>query len=151
MEDTLIKQIRGLSKIGPDPSFARKSRSLVLGFEHPKRAYMPVWSFALSGIALFCLVVLASYYMVFKTSPVYASLNSENINQEFNDLGINIQLQEISYQQNNNQAISSALREIKDSKIKHLNSSLLESEDKEMNVGDATNADIDDLLNDVLN
>jgi len=79
-----------------------------------------------------------------------ASLDSQKLNQEFNNLSINIQLDEISYRQDVNQTIASALSEISGTNAKHLNSSILEKEISGLKINQNQNGEIDEMLESVM-
>ena len=151
MKQELIKELIKLRSIEPNRAFVKKCRLLIL----EKTAQKPVivlwprivWIGALAGL----LLIITLPNLISRKQLNTASLNNvEKLSREFNEMAINIQLKEISYQQNINQAIASALTEISDTQIKHLNQSILEKEDNGFDVSNNQNQEINDLLNKVI-
>jgi hypothetical protein len=81
-----------------------------------------------------------------KTVPI---ASAEALSNEFNNLSVNIELRQITYNQNVNQTISSALTEITNNKLNHLNPAVLQSESSSVDptAAPASNPQIDALLN----
>ena len=152
--DQIINELRKLRFLKPNRAFAETSKTSILASAKPNHFYgflsLPRLAPALSFAAV-VLVVVASYVIFVPPKPtVSAAFNPENLSQEFAGLTINVQLQEVEYQQNANQAIASALGEITNTSVKHLNQTLLESEEESIDVQKSTNPEIDDLLNSVI-
>ncbi|MCP6720065.1 MAG: hypothetical protein KJI72_01920 [Patescibacteria group bacterium] len=143
----IITQLKRLRYIEPDSAFARGSRSIVLSVNHGRtRSQIWLWTSATAVTFLFLAAVI-SYNALFSSKPVLSSsFNPESLEQEFSNLTINIQLEEIKYQQSVNQAIASALNEIQNTYPRHLNNSLLESEEAGINLDESINPYIDELL-----
>ena len=145
----IITQLKKLHSIEPDPAFIRSSRSLILSTNRvPARPRIWLWAGAATvTFTLFIIVAAASYQTFFPPKlTVSSSFNSESLEQEFQNLTINIQLEEIKYQQKVNQAIVSALNEIQNTHPSHLNNSLLESEEADIYLDESINPRIDKLL-----
>jgi len=151
----ILKALRALRAIEPDPVFAKTSRALILGAEKTGRLSglfpLPPLVQILYGGAVVAVLLVASYFLLIPSQPVVsAALNPENLTKELVNLSINIQLKELSYQQNANAAIASALSEIQNTSVKHLNQTLLEGEEETINVEGAMNPAIDKMLESVI-
>jgi hypothetical protein len=146
-----IHQLKRLRSIAPDRAFLVRSKNNILASQ--KRAVfglpkfkIPVWAFAgLTAVAIFTLGVSLSLSL-FSPKPALSALDSEKLNSEFENLGINIQLREIGYNQSVEQTINSAISEIGNTGTRHLNGSLIEQEEKNIESGFNENSDIDKLL-----
>ncbi len=143
----LLQQLHNLKTIEPSPAFREKSRGLILKIP-PKTNYIEWRTLSWAGITAMVLLILVIGSNLSK--PVISSLDENRLNKELNNLNINIQLQEISYQQKINQTIASALNEISDNDVRHLNKSLLETEQNNINANDSFNPEIDKLLNQII-
>ena len=152
MNQELIQQLNKLKAIEPDPAFAKSCRHLILTLKpmqtKPVFFNWPalVWA---GGLALIMLVFAANYLLLPQKGNL-SSLDSNKLNQEFDNLDINIQLNEITYQQKINQDIASALTEIGETNIKHLNRSLLEEEQNNIDFQDPSNPEINEMLNRII-
>lgn len=83
--------------------------------------------------------------------PVYSSLDGEKLNQELDSLTISIELDEIEYSQAAiNNTIASALSEISNDNIRHLNRELLEEEQGQIDFDYSNGDEIDELLDTVI-
>ena len=143
----ILRQLHNLKIIEPSPSFREKSRGLILKIP-PKTNYIEWRTLSWAGVTAMVLFVLVVGSNLSK--PAISSLDENRLNKELGNLNINIQLQEISYQQKVNQTIASALNEISDDDIRHLNKSLFEFEKNNININDSANPEIERLLNEVL-
>jgi len=157
MHEEIIQQIKKLREIKPDEQFAKNSRGLILAAHKPAKIQIKLtWPVLTWGtIAAFCILIFVIYLSLSHTQNyskiLSSSLNQTKIEQELNDLTINIQLEQITYNQAINQTIASALNEISDtSYIKHLNRDILESEQKKLNDLNPPTPDIDTMLNNVI-
>lgn len=129
MNQDIIQKLKRLKSVKPEKEFILKSRRLVLAVpqKRPIFAFSWIWAGVLAAVFLLVAVSAISTNSLLRNG--YATLiNPEDISQEFDNLTINIQLRQISYQQNVNSAIASALNEISDSGPRHLKTSLLEKE-----------------------
>ncbi|OGG42322.1 hypothetical protein A3I34_01760 [Candidatus Jorgensenbacteria bacterium RIFCSPLOWO2_02_FULL_45_12] len=81
-----------------------------------------------------------------------ASLESAAINEELKSLSINIQLKDISYSNNADSIISSAITEIGNTDARHMNPAVLKNEEEDM-ISEYTDKseEIDKLFNEILN
>ncbi len=151
MEDRIITQLKKFKSIGPDAHFAAGSRRTILALRKEQPVFTwPNFRFVgtLAGVLA---VVAASVFMFSGNSATKAFASPEMLNQEFDNMNINIELQEISYRQNVSQTISSAITEISDNKLSHLNQDILKSESGglDLNVPDS-GLQIDKLLDKVV-
>jgi len=153
MNQELIEQIKKLRAIEPDLAFKANSRNLILSYKTKKPFFNFIFNrpvLAWSGVLAMAAVILAITTAVLsKPKEAFSSsFDAQKLNQEFSEMNINIQLNEIKYQQNVNQAITSALTEISQTQTKHLNSSVLEKEKNEMETSlSESKSQIDELLN----
>lgn len=151
MHEEHIHQLKQLRSIAPDPAFLARSKNSILnsrkaaGFKLSDFK-MPVWAFAgLAAVAVFALGISLSLSFL-SPKPVLSALDPSKLNKEFDNLGINIQLREIKYEQAIDQTITSAISEIGSSGTRHLNSSLLEQEQKNIEDNFENHSEIDELL-----
>lgn len=151
--EKIITNLGRLKLIEPDPVFVKTSKSIILRAE-PKVGlflYFPRFVPLSSILALLLFIIILSFSFFSVSRPALSSsFDSNNLAREFNGLTINIELQEIAYQQKTNQAIASALNEIQDTNVKHLNQSLLESEEDSFNLQNTTDPRIDEMLRSVI-
>ncbi len=150
----IIQKINKLKQILPSPELATRGRVMIFANDLPhnnnNRRVAP-WLIWASGFALAILVAAVSITNLNNSNQALAaSLNPEKLTQEFNDLTINIELQNISYHQDVNQSIASALNEIGSNQAKHLNPDILQSEEQNLNLNSGTNPKIDQLLNKII-
>jgi len=151
MNNDLRIQLKKLKGIQPDPDFIRRSKSVIIAL-HPHPAAMRFrvpfslfWAGAMAVVLLLAVVIFPA-----EQSVSISSLNPDRLAQELNDLDINVQLKEIKYYQTSNQEIALAINEIGDTRTRHLNSALLESELENVETQTATNPEIDQLLDEVI-
>lgn len=152
MNEQIIEQLKKFRSVEPDARFMAGSRRTILALRKEEPAFS--WlSFRFAGaMAGIVAAVAAAVFMFSGPSATTALASPEALNQEFANLNINVELKEIDYRENVNQTVSSALSEITDSKISHLNQSVLESESDDLNLETtSTNPQVDDLLNKVIN
>ena len=113
MEQDLIQNLKRLQSIQPNAEFKQKSRAVVLAMRPiitPKRSawfFVPAYAFAA--------LLLVGLSNVPRQVNTQTAFDAGTIKQEFNDLSINIELKEISYDQKANEVIASALSKISDS------------------------------------
>jgi hypothetical protein len=148
-----IQQLKRLRTIQPDPEFIRNSRAVVLAIRPQtieKRWSVLLW-FGATAMAIIMIGFITTF-SIFSVKPVLsASLDAQNINNEFDGLNINIELKEVKYQQSANQTITSAISEISDTSTRHLNNNVLEGEKSQASTdGNPLNTDIDKLLDQVI-
>ncbi len=158
MKDHLTTQLKKLSTIEPDPRFAARARKAVLasrpGYAGIRVSFsfsaFPMWAW--SGAALTTLLVgtIVLIPLALPRPTLSASFNAESLSSEYENLPINIQLKEIRYEQTVNQAITSAITEATDTNMKHLNTSLIQSEEKDAALAATEDVKINALLDSVL-
>jgi len=111
-------------------------------------------SFALTAgaLAIAAFAVIAALHPFAPTStPALSSLeDTQALTQELDNLNINIQLQDISYQTSANQTVAAAITEITDTQTKHLNTDTLQSEQQSAEPSENMNPEIDKLLNTII-
>lgn len=151
MNDQIIRQLKRLSAIMPDRNFAAVSRRTILALKINEPVFAwPNLRFV-SALVSFVAVVAVSVVLFSGNNASTALASPEVLNQEFNNLNINIELKEVDYRQNTNQTIASALSEISDNKVRHLNQDVLRSESGNLDLNsDGTNPQIDQLLDKVI-
>ncbi len=151
--EEIIKKLNKFKDIAPDPSFVKTSRTLILAHKPHKRSgwsSLPFWGLA-GALAILILIASISFFGLASPRPVLSSsFNPHDLEEEFKRLTINIQLEELKYRTKANQTIASALNEIKDTNVRHLNSFLLESEEESITIEESTNPEIDVLLEKVI-
>ena len=155
MHQEIIQQLKKLNAIEPDAEFVRRSRNHIVSMKNEPAFAFPSFSFfprlSLVGAFVFAGLLLAIFYpFSFSSNQTFSALSAEAINREFDNLSINMQLNEIKFDQNAHQTIAAAIMEITDMKTQHLSSQILESENVGMTI-DETGNQIDELLNQVIN
>lgn len=156
MHNDLISQLKTFKTIAPDEGFARRSRTLILAAvpsrpESVRGRIMP-WFFQLSGALAFAALLLLVSPLLPSARPVLSSsLDPERLAGEFNNLPVNIQLQEVRYQQGTNQTVTSAMNEVAGTETRHLNPDTLNDETTLLpTLENQTSADIEALLEEVI-
>lgn len=152
--EEIKKNISKLKLISPDPAFKNSLRALILSQKtEKKRMFFGLPFLKVEGVfAFFALIILIAAALTFELSPrpaISASFNPNYLQNEFETLAINTQIEEVKYRTKTNQTIHSALSEIETTEAKHLNDSLLEDEAENINLTDSTNSVIDKLLEEV--
>ncbi|MCL4403854.1 hypothetical protein M1432_00670 [Patescibacteria group bacterium] len=152
MKTDILEQLKTLKKIAPDAEFAARSRRTILALAPERRSRMifAAWPrMALGAAALATVFVFAFFFPgAPKTVPI---ASADALSSEFNNLSINIELKQISYNQNTNQTISSALTEISGTSTNHLNPAVLKAESEPFDPNaPVSNPEIDKLLNQAL-
>lgn len=152
MNPNILEQLKTLKKIVPDAEFAARSRRaiLVVSPERRTRLVFVSWSRMAWGAAALAAVFVFAFFFpgAPKTVPI---ASADALSSEFNNLSINIELKQISYNQNANQTISSALTEISGTSTNHLNPSVLKAESDPFDPNaPVSNPEIDKLLNQAL-
>jgi hypothetical protein len=109
-----------------------------------------VWSLSGAGLSVALLLVIVIMPFAFPQPSLSASLNAETIIKEFSNLPINIQLKEITYEQKVNQTITSAISEVSDTKIQHLNASILKTEQEQAMFPEMGTSSVDLMLEQVM-
>ncbi len=152
MKNDILEQLKDLKRIAPDPDFAARTKRLILATSAPRRPFgiFAAWpKVALGAAVLAALVLVIEAPGAPKAVPI---ASAEALNNEFTNLSINIELKQVSYNQDVNQTIASAISEITTNKLSHLNPAVLQAESAGLNPGvPASDPKIDDLLNQVTN
>lgn len=160
--NNIKSQLKRLKTIEPDRDFAIRAKYAVLSSAHSAHRSsfaFPQFSFARNsvawvgaGLSAALLLVAIILPFAFPKPSLSASLSPEDLINEYGSLPINIQLKEIKYDQTVNQTISSAITEVSDTKTKHLNSDIINSEAKNASLNDASSTkNVENLLNQVIN
>ena len=148
MSEHIIKQLKQLKTIAPDTAFVSRSRELILS-TLPARKNRLTLIFAWSGVAMLVMLIGGfSYVVSAPTMALSSSLNETKIHDEINSLSTGIEVQQITYEQKVSQTVASALHEVGETKVNHINTSLLKKEAGEMNKGTNiyTSEEVDALL-----
>lgn len=152
-------QLKQLRTIEPDRAFAIRAKYEILAPAKsqglslfPKlnihRNVLLAWSGAgLTAVLLFVVTIP----LFFPKPTLSASLSTETLMNEYGSLPINIQLKEIKYDQAVNQTIASAITEVSNTKTKHLNSTILNSEAQKATIKSVETKNVDTLLNQAIN
>ncbi len=156
MNESLIKKLQTLKMIRPDAAFTDRVRRIVL--EETPRARTPLFRvhwvhqgiFSLAGAAV---AVVMGFLILqpFGATVTATSLENTQLSNEWSALSINIQLKEVSYNNNAERLVASAINEIRDTDTQHLNTSLIQEERDTLDVIEVKNKNIDTMLNQVLN
>lgn len=150
----IIKQLNNLKNIEPEADFVRMTRGLILAA--PVRHFrIRIWSWPLAwagAVAVLLLVLTLTFANPFIAKPkLSVFFNQQDLSQEFNNLTVKLQLQEIVYRQNLNSSIGLALNEISDKQPGHLNTTLLQKEQNMLEInGSDQQKEINELLNRVI-
>ena len=150
--EKIKKSLKGLQIIEPDPVFKRSVRALVLSHQPRKAVAFRLPVFKIGSVLAVIVLVITALTMEFSPTPVLSSsFNPGSLEKEFNSLTINVQFEEAEYREEANKTIASALNEIENTSVKHLNNSLLQNEAGNLEFQDSTNPEIDMLLETVIN
>ncbi|MEK7169319.1 MAG: hypothetical protein AAB377_01795 [Patescibacteria group bacterium] len=152
MNDRIILQLKRLREIEPEAGFVAGSRRTILAL---KKEQVPVFvwpNLRMVGAFAGLVAVLSASIFFFSGQNAQEALASpEVLNNEFAALSINIELQEISYRQNVNKTISSAISEIGSTNANHMNKDVLNAESEKFNLDTLeSNPQIDRLLEQVI-
>lgn len=149
----LIKQFESIRSLEPDPGFVSNSKNIICAVKPERgfgifRAFQPAF---LGSFAVMVAVVMGAYFVGSRGESTlgYTSLNGERISNELDGANIDIELQELAYKQSINSAVASALQEIGNDRVSHLNGPLLKSESAGFSVQqktDETGTKIENLL-----
>jgi hypothetical protein len=156
MNELLIKKLKSLESIRPDAAFVSRTRNIVLERTQPTRVaffrvqwvHRGIFSFAGAAVAILIGFLI---FEPFGSSVTATSLENTQLSNEWSSLSINIQLKEVSYNNNAERIIASAINEIQDTNTRHLNASLIQEEREMLGTQEVKNNAIDDMLNQVLN
>lgn len=157
MHQDIIKQLKKLRAVEPDAEFVRRSRSLLFREATPVLAAFPFasvtrrqWNMLglAAGFALLMIAILSPFTL--GDRHTLSALSAEAINREFDNLSINVQLEEMTFNENARDTIASAITEITDNKTQHLSSQLLETEIESFDIPAEDSDEINELLREIL-
>ncbi|MFH0712443.1 MAG: hypothetical protein V2A55_01090 [Candidatus Jorgensenbacteria bacterium] len=149
--ENIKKSLEGLKVIEPDPGFKRTSRALILNYKSEKNVFFGMPFLKVVGAFAVLIIVVTAVVFEFSPTPVLSSsFNSSSLQKEFDGLSINTQIEETKSQERANETIVSALQEIENTNVKHLNDSLLRGEAEGIHLDESTNPEIDALLETVI-
>lgn len=149
--EEIKKNLNNLRIIGSSPEFKKTSRALVLSYK-PETATlfgMPLLKIA-GAFAVFILLIAALTFELSPTPVLSSSFNPNYLQNEIETLTVSVQIEEVEYREKANETLVSALNEIENTNVKHLNNSLLQSEAEGINLHDSTNPEIDAMLETVI-
>jgi hypothetical protein len=152
--EEIKKGLRELRAIRPDAAFKKGLRAVVLNHQPEKTASfrLPLPFLKIGGVlAVIALVITALTIELSPTPALSSSFNAGSLEKEFDSLTINVQIEDARYSERANQTIASALNEIENTNVKHLNNSLITKEEADiLEIESATNPEIDTLLDTVI-
>lgn len=156
MDKEVIKNLKSLKTIEPDRDFKDSTLRIVLASKNPSRTFsLPRWSLVF-GAAVVFIAFLGITAGIFKNnnnvaSPLLLSLNSDQLVNEYKNIGSDFYVKEISYEQDVNKTIAIALNEIAKTKGNHLNPNILMEESQFINnINSGENSDINIMLDKVI-
>ncbi len=154
MSQDIIKQLKKLREIEPDGDFLNRSRSFIVSYEKPGtsvrlRSYFAAWA---ASFAVIFLIVLGYVFLPTKNNSLPIA-SAETLTNELQGMNVNLTLEEMSYNNEVNQTINSAISEITNNKAPHLNGGILQSEsskvDSASSVGSSQDSKINELLDQI--
>jgi len=145
----ITEQLRALRRVQPHAGFAARSRANLLALQRPRVS--PWGAFRWAGALAFAVAFLFLATFALPPKPTLsASFNEGVLTGELENLPVNIELRELSYRAVTERAISSAIAEIGETEGAHLNSDILSSELSTLEPALQGGAEIDTLLDEVL-
>jgi len=155
MNENIIKQLKTLKEITPDSGFVSRTRSLFapVSISSAPAQKNIISSFAWQYIGAFAVVLILIFsvpFFFFTPEPTLASLDVVSITNEIHKLPINIQLQEIQYDEEVQNTITNAISEASNTDTNHLSYSLLKDEEASIEKIKKIDTSVDDLLNKVI-
>ncbi|MFA6025495.1 MAG: hypothetical protein WC727_03570 [Ignavibacteriaceae bacterium] len=155
MHEHIIEQLKNLQSIKPDNGFVLRTRNLFIptsaSVTAPSRTFSIFnWQYASAfALVLLCSIVAIPFF-VFTPEETLASLDTETLSSEIHSLPINVQLQELKYNETAQDTITSAVSEALNTDTNHLDQSLIMKEEKEINANTEVDTNVDDLINQAL-
>jgi hypothetical protein len=143
----LIQELKKLQAIQPDRAFLVRGRKQFTNQELSPWS-IPRWAFA-SFVVVGALAIFTILPATLPFSNSSTALSADAIQKEFDNLSIGVQLKELEYNQED--SIVSALNEIRQTRIQHLNTDLLNQESSLSNISTSNNEEIEKLLNQIIN
>lgn len=153
-QQDLVKNLQTLKELQPERGFVFNSKQLI--YESCQDRPFSLSDFfkpaMVGSFAVLTLVIFGSYLIGARSlkHSAYTSLNNERLNAELDRLTIMIELEEISYQQTVNKTVASALQEIGNDRVRHLNKNLLNAERDNLNLDKDSGEEIESLLDSVI-
>lgn len=155
--DEIIKKLQLFKNVSPDAAFSARLKKDIFEYT-PKSSFAVLvhtqWfktgAFSLAGAAV-AIIVTTLIFFAPTRNPAIASLENAQLTKELNGFSINIQLQEITYHNNADRVIASAINEIRNTETRHLNTSILKEEQGVFGDIKTKNVEIDALLNTLTN
>lgn len=157
----IIQSLKEFKKIEPDSFFVQNSKQQILFSPQLKPQWDLPFKLAFSLAIVFVVLGITAFSLMMIEEP--KSNFSANINNfdarilsaEFNTLPINIQLEELTYNQKINETIASVLKEISENKTSNLNPQILEKEKNKLEeespyLDNSPSQKIDELLNKII-
>lgn len=151
MEDKLIRQLKQLRAVEPNPLFAASSKRTILALKKDEPVF--AWlNLRLAGVMAGAVAMVAAAVFMFSGPSAATVLASpETLNQEFTGLNVNVELKAIDYHQNVDQTVMTALSEITDNRVKHLNQNVLQTESDNLDLNSPTStSQVNALLDKVI-
>jgi hypothetical protein len=146
-DKNLIQELKKLQTIQPDRAFLARGRKSFTHQELPSWS-LPRWAFA-SFVVVGALAIFTVLPATLPFSNSSTALSADSIQKEFDNLSIGVQLKELEYSQED--SIVSALNEIRETRVQHLNTDLLNQESSLGDVPTSNSEEIEKLLNQVIN
>lgn len=156
----ITEKIKMLQRIEPDAVFRARVKTELLSLPPKKKLlFLTRFSskninilrvFSFGGAAVAAIVMTFVFFAPART-PAIASLENSQLVDELSGFSINIQLEEIAYRNAADQIISSAITEIRNTEIKHMNPSVIKEEQEKLDDIHVRNVEIDELLNKITN
>lgn len=146
-DKNLIQELKKLQAIQPDRAFLARGR------KHFVNQKSSVWSIPRWAFASFVVVGALAVFTILPATLPFANsstaLSADAIQKEFDNLSIGVQLKELEYNQED--SIVSALNEIRETRVQHLNTDLLNQESSLGDLPTSNSEEIEKLLNQVIN
>jgi len=157
MHEHIIKQLKSLQTIEPDNGFVFRTRNLFVPATiatvniSPRPFSIFNWQYA-SAFALVLISVIVIPFFMFTPEETLASLDTQALTSEIHSLPINVQLEELKYNETAQETITTAVSEASNTDTNHLNTSLIRREGEIINAinEEEVETNVDDLLNQVI-
>ena len=143
------ERLRALRQIQPDKAFVGYAKARILATHQERFAAPVVWGGALATVVFVAVVAVT---LLTPALPVVRALDQQALHGELEGLGLDLQIEQVEYNQKVHDTITAALREI-EGETNHLNTELLESEDAFVDVEglqETPSAEVDKLLEKLL-
>lgn len=148
-----------LKSIHPDRHYTEQSKRIILATTKPSDSYLPSsileifrFSFATVASAALIVVILGGFHYL-ETRPLplkLTGLDPLTLHAEADEMAIDISLAELDYYQNQNEAVSSALKVTESSDPIYFEKIILNQETKSIDLNDPTFTDIDKALSEII-